>query len=260
MPRLDRPALTTATANLIARRTPYLDPELPTLRGLVRAGDVCVDVGSAAGLYSQALSHLAGPAGLVHSIEPLPFSHPVWSRVLGARKRRNVVHHTIALGAKPGRAVMRVPFGSYGPATSRSFLASGTTGLGSTSGYRYHVDMLVETGTLDRLCTEAQLTRLDFVKIDVEGGELHVLEGGQQTIETFRPTLLIEIEARHTDRYPYSPDDVVEWLTSRGYTMHAWRNGWRVVHQICLHTNNYLFRPTGTVQPGQAAHQGGSSA
>jgi FkbM family methyltransferase len=244
MPRLDRPALTATTANLIARWTPYLDPELPTLRGLVRPGDVCVDVGSAAGLYSQALSHLVGDAGLVHSVEPLPFSHPVWSRVLGARERHNVVHHTMALGAEPGRAVMRVPFGAYGPATSRSFLASGSTGLGSTAGYRYHVDVVVETGTLDRLC--AELPRLDFAKIDVEGGELHVLEGGRQTIEKFRPVLLVEIEARHTDRYAHSPDDVVEWLTSRGYTMYAWRNGWHAVHRICLHANNYLFRPAGT--------------
>ncbi|MEV6878398.1 FkbM family methyltransferase [Amycolatopsis sp. NPDC051128] len=78
--------------------------------------------------------------------------------------------------------------------------------------------------TLDGLRAAAGLTRLDFVKIDVEGGELHVLQGGQQTIETFRPTMLIEIEARHTARYEYSPDDVVDWLTRRGYTMHAWRN------------------------------------
>lgn len=38
----------------------------------------------------------------------------------------------------------------------------------------------------------AGLTRLDFVKIDVEGAELQVLEGGQQAIGSFRPTLLIE--------------------------------------------------------------------
>jgi FkbM family methyltransferase len=246
MPRLDRPTLTTAVANLLARRTSYLDTELHTLPDLVGPGDVCVDVGSAAGLYSQALSHLVGPGGLVHSVEPLSFSHPVWSRVLGARERRNVCHHAVALGAEPGRATMRVPFGPYGPATSRSFLNWKTHGVGSNAEYGYHVDMLVDVETLDGLCAAANLTRLDFVKIDVEGGELHVLHGGAQTIETFQPTLLIEIEARHTARYEYSPDDVVEWLTCRGYTMYAWRQGWQAADRVCLHANNYLFRRVGS--------------
>ncbi|OLZ43097.1 hypothetical protein BS329_40725 [Amycolatopsis coloradensis] len=244
MPRLDRPSLTIGIANLLARRTSWLDTELQTLPGLVRAGDVCVDVGSAAGLYSQALSHLAGPAGLVHTVEPLSFSHPVWSRVLAARGRPNVRHHAVALGAEPGRATMRVPFGPYGPATSRSFLAWKTHGLGSNAEYRDHVDMLVDVETLDGLC--AGLARLDFVKIDVEGGELHVLHGGERTVGTFLPTMLIEIEARHTARYEYSPDDVVEWLKCRGYAMYAWKHGWQAADRVCSHANNYLFRPPST--------------
>jgi FkbM family methyltransferase len=243
--RLDRSTLTSTATGLLARHTHYLDTELHTLPGLVRAGDVCVDVGSAAGLYSQALSHLAGPTGVVHSVEPLTFGHPTWSRVLGARRCPNVRHHPVALGAEPGRIAMRVPFDARGPATSRAFLDWRSHGLGSNAEYTHHADLLVDVQTLDGLCAEAGLTRLDFVKIDVEGGELHVLTGGRHTIETFRPLLLIEIEARHIARYEYSPDEVVAWLTTRGYTMHAWHQGWQPVDQVCLHANNYLFRPTG---------------
>ncbi|GAB2769418.1 FkbM family methyltransferase [Amycolatopsis magusensis] len=249
MPRLDRPSLTAATANLLARRTSFVDTELHALTEVVRPGDVCVDVGSAAGLYSQALSHLAGPTGVVHSVEPVSFSHPVWSRVLGAWERTNVVRHPVALGAEPGRAAMRVPFRTYGPDTSRSYLDWNTHGLGSNAEFSHHADVLVEVDTLDGLHAATGLTRLDFVKIDVEGGELHVLRGGTRAIERYRPTLLIEIEARHTARYDYTPEDVVEWLTSRGYAMYAWRQGWQATGQVCLHTNNYLFRPR-TGDPG----------
>ncbi|PRX47042.1 FkbM family methyltransferase [Prauserella shujinwangii] len=247
MIRLDRPSLTSAVVNLVSRWTPYLDAELHTLRELVRPGDVCVDVGSAAGVYSQALSCLAGPQGAVHSIEPLPFSHPVWSRVLGARRRPNVHQHTKALGAEPGQGAIRVPFGPYGPATSRAFLDWKTQNLGSTAEYLYHIDMLVDTDTLDGFVADVSPGRVDFVKIDVEGAELYVLHGGQRTIETRRPTMLIEIEARHTERYGYSPDEVVEWLTCRGYTMYAWRRGWRPAERVCVHSHNYLFRPSAGV-------------
>jgi FkbM family methyltransferase len=259
MLRLDRTSLTAATANLLARRTPCLETELHTLAGLVRPGDVCVDVGAAAGLYSQALSHLAGPSGMVHSVEPVFFSHPVWSRVLGAWDRPNVIRHTTALGAEPGQAAMRVPFRAHGPDTSRSFLAWKTHGLGSNAEFAHHVDMLVDVDTLDGLHAATGLTRLDFVKIDVEGGELHVLQGGQRTIETYRPTMLIEIEARHTARYDYLPDDVVDWLAGRGYTMYTWRHGWRATDKVCVHANNYLFRPDPCVQVRAGVGDGGVS-
>ncbi len=237
-----RSALTYRLANLVSRHTRYLDAELSTLRTLVRPGDVCVDVGSAAGVYTQALSHLVGPAGRVHSVEPLPFGHPLWTGVLAAESRANVVHHKLALGAEPGRLVMRVPWERRGPATSRSFLDWKSHGVGSNEQFRYHVDVLAEVQTLDGLGAAAGLSRLDFLKIDVEGAELHVLHGGAQTIERFSPTLYVEIEARHTARYDYDPHDIVAWLTARGYAMYLWRDGWRPIDHVCPHANNYVFR------------------
>ncbi|GAA3516154.1 FkbM family methyltransferase [Actinocatenispora rupis] len=243
MPVVDRASVTAGLANLLARRTSLLDTELCTLPDLIRPGDVCVDVGSAAGLYCQAMSYLAGPTGRVHSIEPVTFSHPFWTRVLGAQRRGNVRHHALALGPEPGRAAMRVPYDARGPATSRSFLDWQSHGLGSNAEYPRHADVEVEVQTLDGLCEAAGLARLDFVKIDVEGGELHVLHGAERAVERFHPTMLVEIEARHTDRYSYTPADIVDWLTARGYRMYAWRDGWRPADTVCVHANNYLFRP-----------------
>jgi len=243
--RSARAAVTAAAVMLAARWTPYLEAEMLGLRRLVGPGSVCIDVGAAAGLYTLALSRLAGPSGQVHSVEPLSFAHPAWTRVLRAREAGNVRHHAIALGAEPGEAVMSVPVGRHGPVTGRSFLDRGCAGLGSNAEFASHMTVAAEVGTLDGLCAQAALTRLDFIKIDVEGAELHVLEGGQQAIGTFRPAMLIEIEARHTARYQYSPDDIVAWLTRRGYTMHIWQRGWRETSSVCAHTRNYLFRPPG---------------
>jgi FkbM family methyltransferase len=234
--------LVNAAARVLSRHTRYLDAEFHTLGGLVGRGDVCLDAGAAAGLYSQALSQLVGPDGVVHSVEPLTFSHPFWSRVLGARRRGNVHHHAVALGAEPGRAAMLVPFGPQGPATSRSFLDWKSHGVGSNAEYPRHEQVFVDVETVDGLVTTAGLTRLDFMKIDVEGGELHVLHGAVETVEKFRPAMFIEIEARHTERYEYSPDDVVDWLTCRGYRMYAWHRGWKQTSRVCAHANNYLFR------------------
>ncbi len=236
-----RARLTTAIVMMLARRTPYLETEMLGLRALVRPGSVCLDIGAAAGLYTLALSRLAGPSGQVHSVEPLEIARPVWTRVLGARSARNVRHHNVALGTDPGEGMMSVPI-RHRPVTGRSFLTTGSHGLGSNAEFRDQMSVPVRVETLDGLCAEAGLTRLDFVKIDVEGAELRVLEGGQRTIEGLRPALLLEIEARHTERFSYSPQDIVSWLAQRGYTMHTWQAGWRETREVSERFRNYLFR------------------
>jgi FkbM family methyltransferase len=244
MVRLDRPALTNAAVRLLARRTPYLEAELLGLPDLVGPGSVCIDIGAAAGIYTQALSYLVGDKGQVHSVEPLPFAHPLWSRMLRAHAAPNVRRYVGALGLEPGKGVMSVPMGRYGLVTGRSFLTGRNNGLGSNTEFQGHVDVVVEVDTLDGLCDRAGMTRLDFIKIDVEGAELHVLEGGRQAVETFRPAILVEIEARHIDRYQHSTADIVDWLVKRDYTMHVWQNGWRRADIVSAETRNYLFRPT----------------
>lgn len=50
----------------------------------------------------------------------------------------------------------------------------------------------IEWTTLDRVVDECGLRRVDWVKIDVEGGEAGVLRGGLKTLRRFKPKLLIE--------------------------------------------------------------------
>jgi len=237
-----REKLTAAAVMATARCTRWLEPELLGLPRLVGPGSVCIDVGSAAGIYTLPLSRLAGPSGLVHSVEPLPFAQPGWNRLLRAYHNANVRHHCIALGAEAGQAAMSVPVGRFGLVTGRSFISQCCQGLGSNAEFAGHVTVTVQVDTLDRLSARAGLTRLDFIKIDVEGAELHVLAGGERVIGRFKPALLIEIEARHTARYGHAPADVVSWLGRRGYAMYTWRRQWQRVSCVSSAARNYLFR------------------
>lgn len=238
-----RAKMTNAAIMLLARLTPYVESELLGLADVVGPGSVCLDVGAAAGLYSLALSQLAGPAGEVHSIEPVSFAHPVWRRVLNSQGCANVRSHNLALGAEAGPGVMSVPSGRYVHVTGRSFLAGKAAGLGPNVEFTSHEDVPVDVDTVDGLIERTGVTRLDFIKIDTEGGELHVLQGGERAIKEFRPAILVEIEARHTARYEYAPTDIVDWLVERGYSMYTWRQGWQQTGQVTLDRRNYLFRP-----------------
>jgi FkbM family methyltransferase len=238
-----RERLTAAAITSLARWTPYLEKELCGLRTLVRPGSVCIDVGSAAGLYTAVLARLAGPAGQVHSIEPLPFAHLLWARAVRAGRAGNVRRHTLALGMEAGNETMSVPVGRYGLVTGRSFLARRAEGPDPNAEFCGQIPVTVAVDTLDNLCAREEVSRVDFIKIDVEGAELQILEGGKRVIGTHRPVILVEIEARHTARYRCCPVDIVGWLLRRGYAMHTWRHGWRQTDRVDPCTRNYLFRP-----------------
>jgi FkbM family methyltransferase len=239
-----RGGLTAATINGLARFSPYVESEIRGLRQLVGPGSVCFDIGAAAGLYTMALSHLAGPTGRVHSVEPLPFANLQLARLVKARRASNVCWHAVALGSEPGVDIMHVPLGRFGMVTGRSFLDRSATGPDPNEEFDNQIAVSVTVDTLDALCAREGIERLQFIKIDVEGAELQVLEGGEQVITDSRPAMLIEIEARHAARYGQSTDAVTSWLFERGYTMHTWQRGWNTADAIDARTRNYLFQPS----------------
>lgn len=238
-----RGAAVAAGLRVLAKLTPYAEPELIGLQRVVRPGDVCIDIGAALGLYTVTLAQLVGPQGTVHSIEPLVFAHPAMSMILRPREGRNIRRHAVALGTEEdGRDVMSVPVRHGSPVTGRSFLKKGANGLGSNDEFSDHLEVVVRTDTLDRFVKSNAISRLDFVKADVEGAELRVLQGGEATIEQFRPTILLEIEERHVARFGYRAQDVADWLVDRGYRMSVWGdNAWRPAVRVSDKVRNYLF-------------------
>jgi hypothetical protein len=84
--------------------------------------------------------------------------------------------------------------------------------------------LLVDVTTLDNFFS-TQDRGPDFLKIDVEGHELAVLEGARQILELHRPAILVECEARHRPNGDVCP--VFDLLHSHGYTGSFFQNGQR---------------------------------
>ena len=228
----------------LARTTPWLESELVGVAQVVPRGGVCLDIGAAAGFYTAEMARLVGTGGVVHSFEPLRFAHATTSRVLGLRSGSNVVRHSLALGDTGDEVVMSVPLRRGIPVTGRSFVTRNASGLGSNAEFDEHLRVVVDGDTVDQFCERAGLVRIDFVKIDVEGAELHVLRGGEATIERLRPAVMVEVEDRHLERFDTHSSEIAEWFTTRGYRMSVWHNGlWRDVDTVTLEFRNYLFSP-----------------
>ena len=75
----------------------------------------------------------------------------------------------------------------------------------------------IELETLDEKWDSFQLQRLEFVKIDVEGSELHVLLGAIKTITKFRPLILVEVSEENFKAAGYSTLDLETFFKKINY-------------------------------------------
>lgn len=241
--------MTVPTWRRLLRVLPSFEEEMLLLHRLVAPGDVCLDVGASYGLYTVWLSRLVGERGRVHAFEPRARSRAVLQAVLRLATRRNVVVHPIALSVRDGHDVLVTPRRRWFlPVPGRTFLRRDLDRAagyyeGWASEFGGAREYAVATRTLDGVAGELE-GPVRFVKIDVEGGELAVLEGGAATIARDRPAVLCEIEHRHTRKYGHAPDDVLTWFEARDYRLtRLGRYGLEVGGDVTGGVNNYLFLP-----------------
>jgi FkbM family methyltransferase len=69
----------------------------------------------------------------------------------------------------------------------------------------------------DDVALECRLTRLDLIKIDVEGAELMVLRGCENALREFRPIVIVEVEEPNFKAAGYSRADLFAWLRYLNY-------------------------------------------
>ena len=177
-------------------------------RPLVPADAVVLDVGAHAGQFAKLFAGLA-PGGAVHAFEPSAYARSVLKPALALARARNVRIHAFGLSDTPGQLTLHTPIKRGGD------MGFGIAHLGPpTAGA---VDQTVELRTLDQFATSEGLTRLDFIKADIEGWEAHMLRGGLETLRRFRPAIFLEISQPHLARAGSSPEQIWDVLTPISY-------------------------------------------
>ena len=80
--------------------------------------------------------------------------------------------------------------------------------------------------SLDSLIQQGGLTlsRLDVIKMDIEGAEMSALMGMDGTISRFRPRIIMEVNRPMLDACNASVDDVWDFFKKRSYGIHAFRH------------------------------------
>ncbi len=181
-----------------------IDEEL-LLFSLIKDGDTIFDVGSNIGWYSLKFSKKF-PNSCIHSFEPLPENAKVLEKNIVRNSASNVITNQLGLANFDGS-----DYFYYFP--EGSVLSSRKNLLNYPDSEKIRCNLL----TLDTYIKKNKIKRLDFIKCDVEGGELAFLEGALNTLTTHFPKLLLELCHRWTSSFGYHPNDIINFLSKLGY-------------------------------------------
>ncbi|HEX2166776.1 MAG TPA: FkbM family methyltransferase [Longimicrobiales bacterium] len=161
----------------------------------IPAGATVFDVGAHVGYYTLLSAVLTGPRGRVFAFEPNPVNHTFLQRHVTLNRLANVTVENAAVSDRNGTAAF-----AFGTGSGTGRLDAGGK-------------LEVRTLRLDDFC-RAQDVRPGFIKIDVEGAELHVLRGAAENIEAHHPVIFLSTHG------PQVHSECLAWLRERNYALH----------------------------------------
>ena len=163
------------------------------------------DVGAQSGSYTLFGKYL--PKSTFFSFEPFKESYKCLLDNIELNGLKNVQTFNVALSNVSGSTTLN---------TSKSH--NGLHTLGETP-MRFDdvVPVQIETKTLDEYFYDVDRP-LHFMKIDTEGWEFHVLEGGRKTLEKYKPIIQMEWVPVNMQQCSVNEEELKEFMKSLGYT------------------------------------------
>ncbi|MGH7900112.1 MAG: FkbM family methyltransferase [Thermodesulfobacteriota bacterium] len=202
--------------NLISRlwqkSRSYEEGELKFVQRFVKPGMICFDIGANQGFYTVLLSRQVSLQGKVFAFEPVTSEFRKLKRNIQINRCSSVtVLERMGVSSHEGVADMFVCLDGHG---SRSSMRQPPEEVKA----RTKVQKVSMT-TLDSYVRKNNISRIDFIKIDVEGSEIDVLGGGQNVLGALHPVILIEMADVVTQQFGYRAVEVYRFLEDRKFVL-----------------------------------------
>jgi FkbM family methyltransferase len=179
------------------------EPEMELLDLLCDRNRPGIDIGAKVGMYTYRIRRHSSE---VIAFEPIPMLNQMLRAVFQGKRARIEPY---AVSNRRGTAILRLPYdhegkGKYGYSTIEP-------------ANRFDPSTIARTDTIEvetRRIDDYELADVGFIKIDVEGHELAVLEGAEATLARHTPNLLIECNEEHQRD---AVGRLGAWLDGHGY-------------------------------------------
>lgn len=158
----------------------------------IKPGDCVWDIGSNLGIFSFCSASKAGPQGSVYSLEADPFFVEIQHRTSRSLPNSYAPVSPLCAAVADRSGLLKLAIPKNGLSRNHLSILSGNSASAAEM-YKQ-----VVTVTADFLLDHWPSP--DFVKVDVEGAEILLLEGAERLLKAVRPTFYIEVNPENQKR------------------------------------------------------------
>jgi FkbM family methyltransferase len=184
-------------------------------RKVLPLGGVALDIGANVGWHTLLMASLVGASGRVLAVEANPFLRQRLYDHLSLNRFRQVDVMPYAVADTEGAMEFYAPALNDPNSGNGHVVETGPAFPGGT--------IPVEARRLDAIISASGVGRLDLIKIDVEGFEWQVFQGGAKTIARFRPHIIFEYDGKSGSRGGGTPELISEFFRAQRYQLFAIR-------------------------------------
>lgn len=170
----------------------------------ISSGATCYDIGANIGLWTLRMSELVGDTGCIYAFEPMSKNLELLRQNIQLSAFDQTVKVVpLALGNKSCRSTIYIPLDPGSSSMARE-----------TSNDKYEE---IQVKCLDDIWEDQGCPYVTFVKMDVEGSEPFVLEGGTKFFRTIRPVVVCEVNSRKLNLMGKNMNHIYDKFSEWGY-------------------------------------------
>lgn len=184
----------------------YEKCEIDFLHQKLVENDVFLDIGANIGLFSLNASKILKKSGKVYSFEAYPPTFDLLNQNISRNNYNNIIAENLAISDKSGFLDI--------------FYNDKENNIGMASSYlqNYNNKAKVKRLSLDEYVNMHSITKINLIKMDIEGGEYQALLGMEKVLKNLKPVLLMEVNNAAIKKANHTEKEVLSLLAKYGYS------------------------------------------
>jgi len=188
----------------------YHDQSVFIVKNFIKENSTIIDIGANIGLYTCAYAQYFKKLNLnIFAIEAVKNNFDLMSENIKLNNFQNIKFHHTALGKEEGLLEFNLPSEDFTGNVVGSNVEKDSLGFE----HKESVKMI----TLDQYAKENNITKCDFIKIDIEGAEFFTFLGGKNFINATRPVIQAEYNQEWSNNIGISLKDYLNFFHELDY-------------------------------------------
>ncbi len=163
------------------------------------------DIGANIGWYTIHISDML-KGGSIHCFEPIPATYKKLTDNINLNNIKSITTNNIALSEKKQILTFYFDPNQSGSSSSKNITEN------------ENIEKLeLNSITLDDYMAQNKISKIDFIKCDVEGAELFVFQGATETLKKHTPIVFTELLRKWAAKFGYHPNEIMQIFHAMDY-------------------------------------------